>query len=65
MERLDGRKIVITGGTSGMGQSMVEGFAELGAKLVFFGRNVKAGEEIAKKTGARSEERRVGKECGS
>lgn len=53
MERLDGRKIVITGGTSGMGQSMVEGFAELGAKLVFFGRNVKAGEEIAKKTGAR------------
>ncbi len=53
MERLDGKKILITGGTSGMGQAMVEGFSKLGANLVFWGRNTKAGTEISEATGAR------------
>jgi NAD(P)-dependent dehydrogenase (short-subunit alcohol dehydrogenase family) len=35
MERLDGKKIIVIGGTSGMGESTVDGFAELGAKVVF------------------------------
>ncbi|MDO4501359.1 MAG: SDR family oxidoreductase [Erysipelotrichaceae bacterium] len=53
MERLDGKKIVITGGTSGMGQTTVEGYSKLGAKVVFFGRNVEAGKAIEAKCGAK------------
>lgn len=48
MERLDGKKIIVTGGTSGMGQMVVEGYAKLGAKVVFFGRNVEAGKQLKK-----------------
>ncbi len=53
MERLDGKKIIITGGASGMGQSMVEGFPELGANIVFFDINDEAGEATAAKTGTK------------
>ena len=35
---IHGKKIIITGGTSGMGKILVERFPALGAKLVFFGR---------------------------
>ncbi len=53
MERLDGKRIVITGGTSGMGQTMTEGFPGLGAKVVFWGRNEAAGKQIEQATGAK------------
>lgn len=52
MERLDGKRIIVIGGTSGMGESTVYGFRELGAKLVFTGRNIDAGKEIAERSGA-------------
>jgi NAD(P)-dependent dehydrogenase (short-subunit alcohol dehydrogenase family) len=52
MERLDGKRIIIVGGTSGMGEATVDGFAELGANVIFFGRNETAGEEIARRSGA-------------
>jgi NAD(P)-dependent dehydrogenase (short-subunit alcohol dehydrogenase family) len=52
MERLDGKRIIIVGGTSGMGESTVDGFRDLGAKVVFTGRNEKAGETIARRSGA-------------
>ena len=39
MERLDGKRIIITGGTSGMGEGMTRAFPGLGAKVVFWGRN--------------------------
>lgn len=53
MERLDGKRIVITGGTSGMGQMCVEGYTSLRADVVFFGRNREKGAEVEKSTGAR------------
>lgn len=52
MERLDGKKIIVTGGTSGMGEGIVRAFPSLGAKVVFWGRNTAAGEKIAAETGA-------------
>jgi NAD(P)-dependent dehydrogenase (short-subunit alcohol dehydrogenase family) len=52
MERLDGKRIVITGGTSGMGEGVVRAFPALGAKVVFWGRNEAAGKKIAEETGA-------------
>ena len=52
MESLDSKRIIIIGGTSGMGEATVDGFRELGAKVVFTGRNKKAGEEIAQRSGA-------------
>jgi NAD(P)-dependent dehydrogenase (short-subunit alcohol dehydrogenase family) len=52
MERLDGKRIIITGGTSGMGQAMVEAFPGLGAQVVFFGRREDAGNKIAAASGA-------------
>jgi NAD(P)-dependent dehydrogenase (short-subunit alcohol dehydrogenase family) len=52
MERLDNKRIIVIGGTSGMGESTVDGFRELGAKVVFTGRNEHAGTEIAKRSGA-------------
>ncbi len=52
MERLDGKRIIVTGGTSGMGEGIVRAFPGLGAKVVFWGRNEKAGAKIAEETGA-------------
>ena len=52
MERLDGKRIVVTGGTSGMGEGVVRAFPKLGAKVVFWGRNEKAGKKIEEETGA-------------
>ena len=53
MNRLDGKRIIITGGSSGMGRTMVEGFPSLGAKVVFFDVNDTDGEKIAQTTGAK------------
>lgn len=52
MERLDGKRIVVTGGTSGMGEGVVRAFPALGAKVVFWGRNTAAAEKIEQETGA-------------
>ncbi len=53
MERLDGKRIIITGGASGMGRTTVENFPTLGAKVVFFDVNDKDGEEVAKASGTK------------
>lgn len=52
MERLDGKRIVVTGGTSGMGEGIVRAFPALGAKVVFWGRNEEKGRQIGEQTGA-------------
>lgn len=52
MERLDGKRIVVTGGTSGMGEGVTRAFPQLGAKVVFWGRNEEAGARIAEESGA-------------
>lgn len=50
---ISGKKIIITGGTSGMGKSLVEAFPELGAKVVFWGRNTSEGQRLEAASGAR------------
>jgi NAD(P)-dependent dehydrogenase (short-subunit alcohol dehydrogenase family) len=52
MERLDGKRVIVVGGTSGMGESTVDGFMDIGANVVFTGRNEEAGSTIAKRSGA-------------
>jgi len=49
MERLDGKRVVVTGGTSGMGEGVVRAFPALGAKVVFWGRNETAGKKLLKR----------------
>lgn len=46
-ERLDGRRVVITGATSGIGRSAALALAELGADLVIVGRNPSKAEAVA------------------
>ena len=53
MERLDGKRIIITGGANGMGRTTVENFPSLGAKVAFFDVNDADGEEVAKISGAK------------
>jgi len=48
---IENKRIIITGGTSGMGKILVEAFPSLGAHIVFFGRNQKVGDTLAKTTG--------------
>lgn len=43
---LDGKVIVITGGTKGLGRAIAEAASESGAKVVISGRDQKGGEEI-------------------
>lgn len=50
--RLDGRRIIITGGASGMGESLVRAFPELGAQVVSLDLTAEAGERIARESGA-------------
>jgi NAD(P)-dependent dehydrogenase (short-subunit alcohol dehydrogenase family) len=44
---LRNKKIIITGGTSGMGKILVEAFPKLGAQIVFFGRSADKGDKLA------------------
>ena len=54
---LSGKVALVTGGSRGLGRSMVLAFAEAGADVVIASRKLASCE--------RSEERRVGKECRS
>jgi NAD(P)-dependent dehydrogenase (short-subunit alcohol dehydrogenase family) len=49
---LDGRSVVITGGASGIGGTLVEAFAAQGARVSFLDIDVAGGEAMAAKTGA-------------
>ena len=45
--RLDGKVVVITGGTSGIGSALAEGAVQRGATVELIGRNAEKGEQIA------------------
>ena len=45
-KRLEGKVIVISGGTKGVGRAAAESFAEEGAKIVFGGRDKEAGKKV-------------------
>lgn len=49
--RLDGKVVIITGATSGIGEATARRFADEGAKLVLAGRTVDKGEALAKELG--------------
>ncbi|MDB6002908.1 MAG: putative short-chain dehydrogenase/reductase [Rhizobacter sp.] len=51
--RLDGRRIVVTGGASGMGAALVRAFPGLGAQVVSLDLTADAGAQIADAAGAR------------
>ena len=52
MARLEGIRALVTGGTSGIGGSIVERFRSEGAAVVCTGRNETRGREVAARTGA-------------
>ncbi|NLR09066.1 MULTISPECIES: SDR family NAD(P)-dependent oxidoreductase [Lactobacillaceae] len=51
MANLSGKTALVTGGTSGIGTAIVENFVNNGAKVVFTGRNVAAGQKIQEQLG--------------
>jgi NAD(P)-dependent dehydrogenase (short-subunit alcohol dehydrogenase family) len=51
---LSGKRILITGGGSGLGKSMAGRFRELGAELVLLGRRLELLEETAKELGGKT-----------
>jgi NAD(P)-dependent dehydrogenase (short-subunit alcohol dehydrogenase family) len=50
---LDGRRVVITGGASGIGEEMVRAFVSQKARVAFLDINTAAGTALAAETGAR------------
>lgn len=49
---LEGRRVLVTGGASGIGAAIVRGFAEQGARIHFVDVDTDAGETMAAETGA-------------
>ncbi|MFB9187124.1 SDR family NAD(P)-dependent oxidoreductase [Dactylosporangium sucinum] len=49
---LTGRRVIVTGGASGMGAGTVRGFSRLGAQVVSLDLNEEAGGAVAKEVGA-------------
>jgi NAD(P)-dependent dehydrogenase (short-subunit alcohol dehydrogenase family) len=52
MPRLDGSRVLVTGGTSGIGRACVERLVSDGARAAFTGRDVERGDATASATGA-------------
>ena len=46
---LQGKKAIVTGGTSGMGAAVAEGFSVFGARVAVVGRNRDRGDKVVKK----------------
>jgi NAD(P)-dependent dehydrogenase (short-subunit alcohol dehydrogenase family) len=51
MARYDGRTVLVTGGTHGIGEGCVRAFASAGADVAFCGRDAGAGRELVKELG--------------
>lgn len=51
MEKMDGKVIIITGGSSGMGAAMAKDFATRGAKVAIFDLNEEKGQQLAAEAG--------------
>ena len=55
MDDVAGKGIVVTGAGSGVGEAIANCFAQKGARVVTWGRNIKRLEEARSKTGKMSE----------
>ena len=51
-KRLENKVVLITGGTKGIGRAAVYGLIDEGAKVVFTGNDLAAGEHVSSETGA-------------
>ncbi|MDA2804112.1 SDR family oxidoreductase [Nocardiopsis suaedae] len=54
MGRFEGRTVIVTGGTGGMGSSHVRGYHDEGANVVIAGRDDDAGRDLAARLGPRA-----------
>ena len=52
MFSIDGKKAVVTGGASGMGAAIVEGYAACGVEVAIVDRNVALGRQVAERSGS-------------